>query len=90
MKKKEVASFSSSKLLTKQSKDIDLHEEGGEEGKATLKEREVVSCCSNKHKYLFGIPVDEQIMKFSTGPRMGSSKTVKNKVHRAGTRWMQM
>ena len=68
----------------------DPHEDGSEEGKATLKGREVVRCCSNKHKYLFGIPVDEQTMKFSTGPRMGSSKTVKKKVHRAGTRWIQL
>ena len=28
----------------------DPHEEGGEEGRVTLEEREVVSCCSNKHK----------------------------------------
>ena len=65
-------------------------EEGSEEGKATLKVREILNCCSNKHKYLFGIPVDELTMKFSTGPRMGSSKTIKKKVHRAGTRWMQL
>ena len=27
-------------------------------------------------------------MKFSTGPSIGSSKSVKNRLHRAGTRWL--
>ena len=39
---------------------------------------------------MFGIPVDEQTMKFSTGPRMGSGKNVKRKVHRAGTKWIRL
>ena len=71
------------KLITDQNEDIDLNEEGGKGEIATLKEREEVSCCPNKHKYLFGIPVDEQIMKFSIGLRMGSSKISKNRLHRA-------
>ena len=74
------------KLFASQNKDNDPNEEGGEGGMASLKERESVSCCPNKHKYLFGIPVDEQIMKFSTGPSIGSSKTSKHKLHRVGTR----
>ena len=36
----------------------------------------------------FGIPVDEKIMKFFTGPSTGTSKSVKNRLHRAGTRWL--
>ena len=78
------------KLFTDQNEDIDPHEEGGEGGMATMKEREEVSCCHNKHKYLFGILVDEKIMKFSTGLRMGSSKISKNRLHRAGTRWLHV
>ena len=72
------------KLFTDQNDYINPHEEGGEGGMATLKEREEVSWCPNKHKYLFGIPVDEQIMKFSTGPRMGSSNISNNRRERDG------
>ena len=54
---------------------------------ATLEDRDKNSCCPSESKYLSGIPVDETIMKFSTGPSTGSSKSVKNRLHRAGTRW---
>ena len=78
------------KLFTGQNEDNDPNEEGGERGMATLKEREEESCCPSEHKYLFGILVDKQIMKFSTSPRMGSSNISKNRLHRAGTRWLHV
>ena len=33
----------------------DLPEDEGEKGKANTEGREVVTCCSSEHKYLFGI-----------------------------------
>ena len=46
------------------------------------------NCCPSEHKCLFGIPVDETIMKITTGPSTRSSKTYKSRLHRVGTSWL--
>ena len=92
------------KLYNGQDKNNDPSEECGEERTAALEvnsghsetknsvklfnDRDKNNCCPSKHKYLFGIPVDDTIMKFTTGPSTRSSKSDKNRIHRAGTRWL--
>ena len=34
--------------------------------------------------------MDEQILKLSTGPRVGGGGSTKRKTHRAGTKWLQL
>ena len=64
------------KLFNGQNENNDPCEEGGEERTATLEDRDKDNCCLSERKHLFGIPVDETIMKFSTGPSTGGSKCV--------------
>ena len=79
------------KLFKEQSNDANLREEEeGEEEKHITEGRDAVTRCSSEHKYLFGIPIDEQTIKFSTGPRVGSGKNNKRKFHKAGTKWIRM
>ena len=85
---REANSGHSMKLFNGQDENNDPSEEGGEERTATLEDLDKSNCCPSERKHLFGIPVDETTMKFSTGPSIGSSKSVKNRLHRAGKRWL--
>ena len=73
----EVKNSHRMKLFTGQDVNCDPSEEEGEERTATLEVRDKKSCCPSEYKYLFGIPVDEEIIKFSTGAGSGSSRSFK-------------
>ena len=61
----------------------------GESGTAALVERRADCEGAHEPKLLFGVPVDEAIMKITTGLRMCGKESYKNRLHRAGTSWIR-
>ena len=51
-----------------------------------LNDQDKTNCCPSEHKYLFSIPIDETIAKFTTGLSTGSSKGYKTDF----TEWEQV
>ena len=62
-------------LFKQQSDEVDK----GNLGKANIEGRVSVISRPTGQKHLFGIPVDEQIFKLSTGPRGGSGRSIYEK-----------
>ena len=77
----------SEKGCSKQQSDED---DEGNSGEANIVGRVSVISHETGQKHLFGVPVDEQIVKLSTGPRGEGGRCTKRRTHRYGTMWLQL
>ena len=77
--------------VIKETKQEDWKEEDKKDGDSVeeVHEEELVSTIPQQ-KLLFNIPVDEQIFKLSTDPRSGKKGDTKKRIHRYGTKWLQL
>ena len=62
---------------------------GGVSRTAALVEKRADGDGAHEQKLLFGFPVDEAIMKISTGLSMRGNKGYKGRLHRVGTSWLR-
>lgn len=67
----------------------DKNDEGRSEVKKR-KEQALEESLSTGQKHLFGIPIDEQIVKLSRGPRSNGVCGNNRRTHRYGTKWLQL
>ena len=77
----------SKKGLSKQQSDKD---DGGSSEEEKIEEQALVISPSTGRKYLFGTPMDEQIVKLSAGPKGEGGCGIKRRTHRYGTKWLQL
>ena len=64
-----------------------------DEGRSEVKkgkEQALEESLSAGRKHLFGIPIDEQIVKLSRGPRSNGECGKKRRTHRYGTEWLKL
>ena len=77
----------SKKGLFKQQSDED---DEGNLSEANIEGQVSVISGPTGHKQLFSIPMDEQIFKLSTSPRVSGGGGIKRRTHRYSMKWLQL